>query len=81
MALFMKSSIFIFGLVLSVSRIQAQSFDCSKAITDVEKTICQSSELKRLDAQMVRLFRRVIKNQSVLRRTGNYLVYRPVFKT
>lgn len=53
----MKKYAFPSALVLFVSQAVAASFDCSKALTYVEKTICSNSMLKRLDVALTQNYR------------------------
>jgi uncharacterized protein YecT (DUF1311 family) len=46
------------------------SFDCSKAITHVEKAICRSNELARLDSELFQLYKsKITTNGSKVRET------------
>ncbi|MGZ5050952.1 MAG: lysozyme inhibitor LprI family protein [Methylobacter sp.] len=62
--------IFLFyGSVITLST-QAASFDCSKASTTVEKNICSSQELSRLDEKLTMAYQQALRltsNKELLR--------------
>jgi uncharacterized protein YecT (DUF1311 family) len=53
----MKQALFVlFAILFSIHPAVAASFNCKKAVTDVEKSICESKELSALDERMGRLY-------------------------
>jgi uncharacterized protein len=47
--------------ICAISSVSAASFDCKKANTKIEKTICASSELSKLDEQLAEAYQQAIK--------------------
>lgn len=56
------ATISILGACLLSTNANSASFDCSKAITWVEETICTSTELSALDEAMAKKYREDINN-------------------
>lgn len=54
----------IFTLCLFISIMNAASFDCNKASSKLEKTICSNTELSLLDKEMLDVYRNTISNQN-----------------
>ena len=50
------------GVALLSTHANSASFDCNKASTWVEKTICQSAELSKLDEMMAKKYRKDLTN-------------------
>ena len=49
-----------FSLLICADRVHATSFDCAKAQTRVEKSICHDPELSRLDGQLGKVYAAVL---------------------
>lgn len=54
----------ILGTALLSTAAHSASFDCSKAATWVEKTICESSEISKLDEAMAKKYKQNLANTS-----------------
>uniref|UniRef100_UPI00387E9933 lysozyme inhibitor LprI family protein n=1 Tax=Psychrobacter sp. GW64-MNA-CIBAN-0177 TaxID=3140449 RepID=UPI00387E9933 len=52
------------GTALLFTHAHSASFDCEKAATWVEKTICESSELSNLDEAMANKYKQELANNS-----------------
>ena len=59
---FILATISIVGISLLSTHANTASFDCNKASTWVEKTICQSAELSKLDEAMAKKYRKYLTN-------------------
>ena len=58
------ATISIVGISLLSTHANSASFDCNKASTWVEKTICQSAELSKLDEGMAKKYKNNLVNES-----------------
>lgn len=58
------ATISILGTCLLSTHANSASFDCSKAATWVEKTICKNPELSRLDEAMAKKYKKDLSNAS-----------------
>jgi uncharacterized protein len=59
-------AVFLFGLLASLTlQTLAASFDCAKASTAIEKSICQDADLSVLDEELENAYRKAIQNPSI----------------
>jgi uncharacterized protein len=68
---FITGILFVFALSLVPLASLAASFDCSKELSRVEKTICQDKELSNLDDQLTVAYREALlnsTNQEIIKR-------------
>lgn len=72
-----KLLLVIAGTYFLVSSVQAASFDCAKAQTEVERLICESPDLGKLDEKLAAIYENVIKSgnqaQSIKKSQGEWL--------
>lgn len=60
-----KAGAILVALVFSpTDKVQAASFDCTKATTKVEKMICVDPELSNLDDELAKAYRNALKDES-----------------
>lgn len=55
----------VFVLSLFSTIVQAQSFDCPKAATEMERLICSNQELQKLDSEMTKLYKEALAIQNI----------------
>ena len=54
----------VFGAFLLITSLSAASFNCQKASTFIENTICNDTELSKLDEQLAAAYKKVFKSLS-----------------
>lgn len=63
------------GVCLLSTHANSASFDCKKAITWVEKTICENPELSNLDEAMAKKYKNNLVNESDDKDSKDWVVY------
>lgn len=59
----MKRIILLLPVLLQATAVQAASFDCSKASTKIEKTICSDTELSKLDGDLSEIYQSALQKE------------------
>jgi uncharacterized protein len=72
MEVFMKHLVFFVIFLTLAIGVEAASFDCGKASTPVEKSICANTKLSELDSQLMQSYKKaaLLKNEWIKRHEG-----------